>query len=588
MGRAGWGAAIAFLIVATASCESGPRPLPAPSRDIADARPIARTIGEILLNFSAYDYALVGSLNGERVRAVSTDRYAQIARAQALVISDASTKIVAASVDTAGPIHDRLVTLADALGDLRRDALAYADVRTPDSFARIVDGVARNWSLLRTLQSLLKDDGTLDRTIDRGTGMKVTASPSSGALVTVGPFAGAAEASDRARELGAAWAATTESPFVARASFKDRASADAAATALLKQGTVAIVIDQTSYKFARSGPAPDVELWREPERFLDGRSGSRRVALTANASHVAIGSDDGFVAIFTNDGVLRSLPRLNAGVNQLVFTDDGRFLFGGGQVLVTWVMPRPTDWVGVPMRLRNAAQSVVFVPKAYAFAASSPGDGGGGIIGGRAPDGVQLPDPFPIEVSGSGALLGASDNGELFIATQVGATVELRVLNVGREQDPRGVTSVPGAMRAFTVDRAGAWGAIVTDQGTYRFSIKAPDPSRTITKVAAVARDIEFGRDGMLYVLEAKQLSAFAPESSAAKWSAPLIDGRSLVVGARPVVLDGTDRLLAFAADGKADELAPVGQILDLVASRDGSWIGVIADARRAVLFHLQ
>src|ERR671935_1481118 len=363
MGRTGWGAIFAFLIAVTASCSAAPSAKPSPSRDITDARPIARAVGEILLNFSAYDYALVGSLNGERVRAVTADRYASIVREQAIDIADTSTKIVAASVDTAGPIRDRLVTLADALGELRKDGLAYADARTPDLFARVIDDVAKCWSLLRTMESLLKDDGTLDRTIERGTGMKVIASPSSGALVTVGPFAGAAEASQRARELGAAWVATTESPFVARASYKDRASADAAATALLKQGTIAIVIDQTSYKFSRSGPAPDVELWREPERFLDARAGSRRVALTSNASHVAIGSDDGYVAIFTNDGVLRSLPRFNAGVNQLVFTDDGRFLFGGGQLMVTWIMPRPTFYVGEPMRLQGAAISAVFVPQ---------------------------------------------------------------------------------------------------------------------------------------------------------------------------------------------------------------------------------
>jgi hypothetical protein len=55
------------------------------------------------------------------------------------------------------------------------------------------------------------------------------------------------------------------------------------------------------------------------------------------------------------------------------------------------------------------------------------------------------------------------------------------------------------------------------------------------------------------------------------------------------VVLDGTDVLVTFAPqDGTQDRLAPVGQIQDLVVSRDGKWVGVIADARRAVLFKLQ
>jgi hypothetical protein len=54
------------------------------------------------------------------------------------------------------------------------------------------------------------------------------------------------------------------------------------------------------------------------------------------------------------------------------------------------------------------------------------------------------------------------------------------------------------------------------------------------------------------------------------------------------VVLDGTDRLIVLEPKtGAIDELAPAGQIQDLVASRDGRWVGLIAEARRAVLFRL-
>jgi hypothetical protein len=61
-----------------------------------------------------------------------------------------------------------------------------------------------------------------------------------------------------------------------------------------------------------------------------------------------------------------------------------------------------------------------------------------------------------------------------------------------------------------------------------------------------------------------------------------------MAIGARPVVLDGTDRLVAFdAKTGQSDSLAAVGQIQDLGVSRDGRWVAVIADARRAVLFKL-
>ena len=72
------------------------------------------------------------------------------------------------------------------------------------------------------------------------------------------------------------------------------------------------------------------------------------------------------------------------------------------------------------------------------------------------------------------------------------------------------------------------------------------------------------------------------------KWTAPLVDGRRLVAARRPVVLDGTDRVVAFApADGVAEELGAGGTINDLTMSRDGRVVGVIVDARRAVLFAL-
>jgi len=581
MRRAGWGAIFTILIVATASCSS-PTVKPEPSHDIADARPITREIASILLNFSAYDYAVVGSLNGERVRVVTPERYAAVARAQAQVVADNATKIIASVVDTAGPIHDRLVTLADSLSELRKDALVYSDVRGADALARILGDVDKCWALVRDLQSLLKDDGTLDNTIARGTGMKVTAAPAQGALVTVGPFAGTAEAAEQAKALGPNAVSATTDPFVVRISYKDRASADAAATALQKAGTAAIVIDQTSYAFKRSGLSPDAELWREPERFIDTHAGARKVAMSADAGLVATGADDGIIAIYTNDGVLRALPRFNAGVNQLVFTDDGRFLFGGGQLMVTWIMPRPTFFVGEPMRLNGASISAVFVPKAYAFAASSAG-----IIGGRAPDGVPLSAPFTIDTGSSGAILAASGAGELFIGVQVPRGFEIRVLNVGRERTPRGVLQVPGTGSAFAVDPSGSYAAAVTDQGTYRFSLKAADPSKTLTRVGAPARDVAFAKDGTLYLLEASKLTAVSTDG-ATRWSQTLVDGRRLAVVSRPVVLDGTDKLVAFApADGAPDTLAPVGVIQDLVASRDGKWIGVISDARRAVLFKL-
>src|SRR5260221_14778688 len=97
MARDEWGAIFAVRIVATASCSS-PTVKTAPSRDIPDARPIAREIGDVLLSFSAYDYAVVGGLNGERVRVITSERYAVVARAQAQVIGGKATRIVAADI----------------------------------------------------------------------------------------------------------------------------------------------------------------------------------------------------------------------------------------------------------------------------------------------------------------------------------------------------------------------------------------------------------------------------------------------------------------------------------------------------------
>ena len=590
MRRQGWGA-IAVLVLLAAACSSPPPSKVAPTHDVADARPLARSAADVLLSFSAYDYALVGGLNGDRIRATTADRYAIIAKGQAALVTDHTARVVDAIADTAGPIHDRLVTLADGLTDLSRDALAYADGRDPAALSRVLAGVDRGWAQLRELASVLPDDPQLRATIDRGTSIRASATPKQRFTVTVGPFTTAAEGADVAKRIGANATATKESPFIVKAIYPDRAAAETSAAALQKQKLTTIVTDDVAYVFARSGAAPDVELWREPERFVETHGGARTLALSADASLIATGSDDGYITIFTKDGVLKSLPKFNAGVNQLAFTDDGRFLFGGGQTLVTWIMPAPTDYVGLPMRLTGAAQSAIFVPKAYAFVASSAGaaglGSGAGIVGGRAPDGVPLSAPFPMDLPGSGGLLAASDNGDLFIASQTAEGYEVRVFRVGIGTFPRGVLRVPGVGKAFAVDRTGTYGAAITDQGTFRFQLNASDPTSTITNVATPVRDVEFGADGTLYLLDARRFLAVGREGQVL-WTAPLTDGRRMEIGARPVVLDGTDRLLVFdTRSGAPDSLASVGQIQDLAVSRDGRWVAAIADARRAVLFKL-
>lgn len=588
MERAGWGAIVAVLIVATASCSSTPSPR-APAHDVGDARPIARELASILLTYSAYDYALIGSLNADQVRAIDPDRYAAVAESAAGLIAESTSKILSATVDTQGPVRDRLVKLADTMGDLRRDGLAYADARRADSFARIITDVQNGWAQLHDLESRLMDDAQLEAMIERGTAMRASYAPSSGALLTMGPFSSAEEAAQKATLLGGIGVPSTTSPFVVRASFDDRKTADAAAADLLKQHVIAIVIDRTSYTFTRSGPQPDAELWREPERSIETHGGARKIALTASLGLVATGSDDGFVSIYSADGVLRSLPQFPAGVNQLAFTDDGKFLMGGGQTLVTWPMPAPETSLGIgePMRLRSATQSVLYVPHTNYFAASSAGgQDGDGIVGGRTVDGMHIDNsPFPIAVEPAGALLAASDAGELFIASMFQGAATLSVYLMGRDDAPHGILGVPGVLRAMAVDHTGTYAAMVTDQGTFKFGVKAPDPAKTVTKIAGPSRDVEFGPDGTLYILETAKVSAVSTDNTQ-KWALPLTDGRRMAVAMRVIVLDGTDKLVAISPqDGTQDLLAPVGQVRDLVASKDGHWVGVIADARRAVLF---
>ncbi|HJW47985.1 MAG TPA: hypothetical protein VJ726_01055, partial [Candidatus Limnocylindria bacterium] len=344
MGRAGWGAITAVLVLLAAACSTPvpdkTRPIPG---DVPDARPIAQAAADILLTFSVYDYALVGSLAGDKVRAVSADRYASVARTQATLVKSNTTKVVAATVETVGPVRDRLVALADGLTDLSRDALAYADVRDPAALSRVLAGVERGWASLRELASALPADPALKAAIDRGTSIKSTATSKQVFTLTVGPYGTAGEALDAAKQIGANATAATQSPFAVRVGpYPDRAAAEKANEALAAKKITAIVSEDAVYAFARAGEVPDAELWREPERAIDVQGLARKIALSSDASLIATGSDDGFIGVFTRDGVLKALPKFNAGVNQLAFTSNGRFLMGGGQVLTNLVMPSPS------------------------------------------------------------------------------------------------------------------------------------------------------------------------------------------------------------------------------------------------------
>ncbi|TMF56769.1 MAG: hypothetical protein E6I19_04910, partial [Chloroflexi bacterium] len=254
--------------------------------------PIARTAAGILLAFSAYDYALVGGLNGDKVRVVSPDRFATVAHAQAGLVSSNTPTVVGATVDSVGPVRDRLVALADGLTDLSRDALTYADAGDPAALARVLSGVERGWAGLRELASALPADAALRATIDRGASITSTASSKQRFTLNVGPYTTSAEAADAAKKIGANATAAKESPFSVRVGpYADRAAADTAATTLAAQKITAIVTEDAVYTFARGGAVPDAELWREPERTIDVHALARKIALSQDAALVATGTD---------------------------------------------------------------------------------------------------------------------------------------------------------------------------------------------------------------------------------------------------------------------------------------------------------
>ena len=585
---------LAFLLAVAfaASCTQSVQPKPSPSRDVDAAPKLARDAGAILLQFSAYDYGLAGALGGEKTRTVAPVRYGTIAQASAKAIAAFNGSVLAATVDRSGPVREKLVPLADGLADLAKDGAAYADGGDAATFARVISGVTAGWERLRDLSAVVPKDDALQNAIARGTSFVVTVKSATSATVTAGPYASLTDASQALRAMGSPMNATVTkaSPFVIRLGpFVDRPAADAASAELAKQGITSVVTDEQSYTFTRSGPVPDAELWREPSRVQDARGTSRKLAVSGDGSWLVTGGDDGYAAVFDPSGALRALPQFYAGVSVLAFADDARFFAAGGQVVNFLAVPSG-QVVGSGMRFTGAATQIMFVPTSRLFVAASKGPtgeaaGGPGLIGGRAPDGAPLGDPFPIVTPAAGAQIASSDAGDVYIGTTSGGAYDVEVFRPGRDADPRAIARVPGVGRALAVDRAGKTAAAITDQGTYWIDLTAP--STVARRISPTVRDIAFGIDGSLYLLDQTALVAYDTPYSV-RWTTPLVDGRRLVAARRAVVLDGADRLLAFApADGAADELGAGGTITDVTMSRDGRVIGAIVDTRRAVLFTL-
>jgi hypothetical protein len=570
-----------------------------PSGDLLDAVPIARSTADVLVQLSAYDYALTGALSGQVTRVVSADRWATVVRGLLPKISGITSASLSATANAAGPVRDAVVSLADSLTELAKDAGTYADGGDPAVFAKTVGDVGLAWDRTKALAAKIPANAALQDTIARGTSFTVTATSDVAFALQAGPYATAAEADAAAKKIGTVRSVTRTAPFLVRvATYPTKAQADAAAAALRPKGIdITAVVQDRTYTFARSGAVPDIELWREPARVIDGLAGARRVALSPDGKWIAMGADDGTVAIFNAaNGALAALPKFSSGISALVFSADSGWLFAGGALATVLFVPSGASPLGVgqQMRFPSAITQAVYVnvPTARAFVAVSRGatgivGGGGGLLGARAPDGAVLGEPFPITVPATGGSIAASDRGEILIATTTGGNTDVELLRLGTERFTRGVIRVPGNVLAFALDVKGDRAALVTDQGTYRFSPHDPNPGAALQRVGDAVRDVAFGPDGTFIQLEKDKVTATGPDG-VRRWQAPLTDGRKIAIGGRTLVWDGADAVWAIAAGGAVDALGIDGQIQDLVTSADGKRAGVVLDGRRALVFDLQ
>ncbi len=588
--------AACVLLLIVSACEPAPKVVP--SGDVADAPKIARAAGVVLLQLSAYDYALAGTYAGEKVRVVSPERYVAVVRSLLPKLADLTSSSLSAAANAAGPVRDGVVSLADALNDVAKDAGTYSGVSDTGAFAKIGGDVTTAWDRLKALATKLPADPELQRALARGPSFTVKATSEALFALSAGPYATAADADAAAKQIGTVLSVTRTAPFAVRvAIYPTKAQADAAGAALRAKGIDVIsVAEERKYTFARSGTTPDAELWREPSRVVDGPGGARRVALSPDAKWIAIGADDGTVAILSADGVLRALPKFPVGINALLFSGDSAWLFAGGASATVLFVPAGTSPLSVQNQIRfpSAITQVLYVglPTARAFVAVSKGPtgvvgGGGGLVGARAPDGAVLGDPFPIVTPAAGGLIAVTDSAEIFIATTSGGSTDVEVLRLGREKSTRGIIKIPGVAVDFALDPKGDRAALVTDQGTYRFSPHATDPGATLQRIGPSVRDVAFGADGTFYQMDKDKVAATGINGTQ-KWQAPLGDGRKLLIGTRTLVWDGPDVVWAIAADGAIDALGIDGIIQDLVTSADGKRAAVVLDGRRALVFELQ
>src|SRR4029079_10734102 len=194
---------------------------------------IARSTAALLQQLAAYDYAVAGSLAGQTTRVVSSARWAAVARGILPKLADVISSSLSATANAAGPVRDAVVSLADTLTDLSKDASAYADGADPAVFAKTLGDVNLSWDRVQALAAKLPLDTELQKTVTRGRSFSVTSTSDPQFALQAGPYATAADSDTAAKKIGTVISITRAAPFLVRvATYPSKALADAAAAAL--------------------------------------------------------------------------------------------------------------------------------------------------------------------------------------------------------------------------------------------------------------------------------------------------------------------------------------------------------------------
>ena len=588
MRRGGRGAGVLFSLLASASCLfSSPQPPPSAEPISAQAIDILSAASKVLSRISAYDYALAGSFAGERSRVITPERYVDaLAPDRDAVIALKDRVVTAAFTDR--QIATPLIAVADALVAVQAD-IAAVDAADAASFARVLDDVATTWTALSDVAKLVPGD-ELAASIAHGAAWRVAVTKSPAFAVQTQGFESRDEAVQIALRITNVEAVANTPPWTVRVlTSPDRDVAVKKVAELRAEGFFVAVVDTDRYTFARSGPDPIAELWREGAVDIPTWGEARRAAFIAKG--VVVVSADGEAFSFDDNGKLWWHAKVASGPTFATASTDGRYVIIGG--LFVQLLGSEGQVIGSPSRLPSAAAGAVWLARRRVFVAASQGptgkpQGGGGGVVALGLNGAPLDDPFPLVTPAAGpALATAPARDDVLIATTSNGTTDVEAIRPGLDQRVRAVVRVPGQVTDLAVDADGGFAIVVTAEGTYRFAPGAGNASDTLERIAAPARDVAFGADGVLYLLFDNRLAAY-DRGLRTLWTLGLRDGRRVVVARRVIVQDGLTHVLAVdPATGSADELAPVGELNDIAASADGARILLLADGQRAVIFHL-